>query len=121
MNTPTNINSLSEHINDQRLAEILPTVPDGVRVAFYGHIRVAPTGYGQWRVTVELDINGSTERYSFKTNDEDLKLVLEGADYRDFGRAYPEAVDLALSTAIEENYAEVYGDLKLAVLDEAED
>lgn len=114
----TNITSTCEHITDSRLMELLPTVPEGVSVAFYGHIRTAQTGYGMWRVTVELDINGSTEKYTFKTNDEDLKLVLEGADYREFSYTYVQAVDAALEQAIEENYAELHGDLKLAAITE---
>lgn len=114
MSTIANINSSCQFITDARLAELLPTVPEGVTVNYYGHIRTTQTGYGMWRVTVELDINGATEKYSFRTNDEELKLVLEGADYREFSYTAAEAADTALALAIEEHYAEIHNDLKLA-------
>jgi hypothetical protein len=114
MSTTTNVNSSCQFITDARLAELMPTVPEGVTVNYYGHIRTTQTGYGMWRVTVELDINGATEKYSFRTNDEDLKLVLDGADYREFSYTAAEAADVALAQAIEENYAEVYNDLTAA-------
>ena len=120
-NININITSTWGHITDSRLMELLPTVPEGVTVAFYGHIRTTQTGYGMWRVTVDLDINGSTEKYSFMTNDEEMKLVLEGADYREFPYTYAQAVDAALAQAIEENYGELYGDLKLATITEEDE
>lgn len=107
MTAAININSLCEHITDERLNELLPDVPDSVRIDFYGHVRVKQTSYGMWSVCVELDINGTKRGLSFRTNNEDMKLVLEGADYRDFGMTYADAVDSALVMAIDHNQTEL--------------
>ena len=63
MNTPTNIISLCDTITDARLNELLPEVPAEVTVRFYGHVRTKQTGYGTWRVVVELDINSTKDQY----------------------------------------------------------
>ena len=107
MNKRANINSYCEHISDERLNEILPNVPATVEVEFYGHIRVQQVHYGMWRFTVELDINGLKCKLSFRSNDEELKLVLEGADYRTFDYTCDEAVDEALYSAVVANMSDL--------------
>lgn len=106
MNTMTNIISLCDTITDERLSELLPEVPAEVRIDFYGHIRTKQTGYGTWRVIVELDINGKTEQFGFTTHDEEFYRKLRGHDeYTDEEQA--DALDSALVMAMDQNDGDV--------------
>jgi hypothetical protein len=115
MNTTTNITSYCDSITDARLTELLGEVPDGVQVKFYGHVRTKLEGYGMWRVSVELDINGATIQLGFSNNDEEFIQKLRGhEDYT--AQEQDEALDIALVMAMDEdrNYLD-------EILNEADD
>lgn len=106
MNNLTNINSYVPTISDARLNELLPEVPASVDVKFYGRVTSKQTGYGTWRVTVELDINGKTCQFGFTSHDEELHMKLRGNDqYTEDEQA--DALDSALQMALDQNDGDV--------------
>ena len=113
MNTQANIISYCPAISDERLAELLPEVPEGAMTQFYGHVSATLKGYGTWSVTVEIDINGATKKMFFTTHDEEFVQKLRGHD--DYSEEEQnEALDTALAMAIDKN------DIEDAILEAAE-
>ena len=106
MNTTNNINSYCETITDARLIELMPEVPADVPVAFYGHVRTRQTGYGTWRIIVELDINSMTEQFGFTSHDEQFMQMLRGHD-KFTAEEQADALDTALLMALDRNEGDV--------------
>jgi hypothetical protein len=98
--------SYCEAITDERLAELLPDIPSNVNVAFFGHVRTRQTGYGTWRIIVELEINGATIQLGFSNNDEEFIQKLRGHD--EFSaEEQADALDTAVVMAMDQNDADV--------------
>lgn len=117
MNTQANIKSYSKEITDSRLFELLPEVPEHIEAGFYGTIRVSQTGYGTWRIIVELDLNGSKVECGFTTHDEETILKVRGADRfaesdQDAARQY------VTEEAIESNYNYIQDKIAAIEVDE---
>ena len=60
-------NSYSNLISNDELGNLLPTLPSDAQISLFDFRIEKTSGYGHWRITIDLKINEEEEKYTVIT------------------------------------------------------